>query len=40
MKIGNVMSRDVQLIAPDRTLRDAAALMKRIDSGVLPPQTR
>ena len=36
MKIGNVMSRDVQLIKPDDTLRRAAALMKKIDAGLLP----
>jgi CBS domain-containing protein len=36
MKIEKVMSRDVQLINPDGTLRDAAALMKKIDTGVLP----
>jgi CBS domain-containing protein len=39
MKAGNirdVMSRDVQLANPDQTLREAAALMKKIDSGVLP----
>ncbi len=36
MKISNVMSHDVQLINPDVTLRDAAALMKKIDAGVLP----
>jgi CBS domain-containing protein len=36
MKISSVMSRDVQVCAPDAALRDAAALMKRIDVGVLP----
>ena len=36
MKIANVMSRHVQVIAPDAALRDAAAMMKRIDAGVLP----
>lgn len=39
MKAGNVrdvMSRDVQLTNPDQTLREAAALMKKIDAGVLP----
>jgi CBS domain-containing protein len=36
MQISNVMSRDVQIIAPDQTLRDAAAAMKRLDAGVLP----
>src|SRR3954469_15399311 len=36
MKIGNVMSRDVQLVKPDDTIRSAAALMKKIDAGLLP----
>jgi CBS domain-containing protein len=36
MKISSVMSRDVQVCAPDASLRDAAALMKQIDTGVLP----
>ena len=36
MKISNVMSRDVQLIKPDDTIRSAAALMKKIDAGLLP----
>jgi CBS domain-containing protein len=36
MKISNVMSRDVQLVNPDGTLREAALLMKNIDAGVLP----
>jgi CBS domain-containing protein len=36
MKIGNVMSRDVQVVNADATLRDAAEFMKRIDTGVLP----
>jgi CBS domain-containing protein len=36
MQISNVMSRDVQIIDPDQTLRDAAAIMKRLDAGVLP----
>src|SRR5437763_14291112 len=36
MKIGNVMSRDVQLIKPDAPIRSAAALMKKIDAGLLP----
>src|SRR5262245_13393285 len=35
MKIGNVMSRDVQLIKPDDTIRSAEALMKKIDAGLL-----
>ena len=36
MKIGQIMHRDVEVIAPDKTLRDAAAAMKRLDAGVLP----
>ena len=36
MQISNVMSRDVQIIAPDQTLHDAAATMKRLDAGALP----
>ena len=36
MKISNVMSRDVQLVDPDGTLREAALLMKKIDAGLLP----
>lgn len=36
MQVGNVMSRDVHIMAPDQTLRDAAATMKRLDAGVLP----
>jgi CBS domain-containing protein len=36
MKIGSVMSRDVQLVKPDDTIRTAAALMKKIDAGLLP----
>lgn len=34
--IGTVMSRDVQLVGPDDTIRDAAELMGKIDAGVLP----
>src|SRR6266436_7334504 len=36
MKISSVMSREVQLIKPDDTIRSAAALMKKIDAGALP----
>jgi predicted transcriptional regulator len=32
-EISSVMSRDVQLIKPDDTIRSAAALMKKIDAG-------
>ena len=36
MKISGVMSRDVQLIKQDDTIHRAAALMKKIDAGLLP----
>ena len=36
MKISSVMSRDVQLIKADDTIRSAAALMRKIDAGLLP----
>src|SRR5438552_18526793 len=36
MKISNTMHRDVTIIGPDQTLRDAAAAMKKLDVGVLP----
>lgn len=36
MKISSVMSRDVQIIRPDATLRDAAELMQKLDTGALP----
>jgi CBS domain-containing protein len=36
MKIANIMKRDVQVVSPDGTLREAAQLMKKIDAGVLP----
>jgi CBS domain-containing protein len=36
MEIGKIMHRDVKLIRPDETLRDAAAAMKKLDVGVLP----
>src|SRR6266487_2364439 len=36
MKTSSVMSRDVQLIKPDDTISSAAALMKKIDAGLLP----
>jgi CBS domain-containing protein len=36
MKIAKIMSRDVQFIKPDTTLREAASLMKKIDAGCLP----
>ena len=36
MQISVVMSRDVKIIAPEETLRDAAAAMKQLDAGALP----
>jgi CBS domain-containing protein len=36
MKISKIMHRDVEVIAPNKTLRDAALAMKRLDAGVLP----
>lgn len=36
MKISDCMTRDVQLANPEMTLRDAAKLMAKCDSGVLP----
>src|SRR6266436_10036539 len=36
MKIANIMSRNVQIVGPDDTIRSAAALMKKIDAGLLP----
>src|SRR5690348_5103197 len=36
MKIANIMSRDVAMVTPDTPLQQAAALMGKIDAGVLP----
>ena len=36
MKIGNVMHRNVQIIGPKESLRNAAAMMKKLDAGALP----
>jgi CBS domain-containing protein len=36
MKIGNIMQRDVKIISPDETVREAAAAMKKLDVGALP----
>ncbi|WJN57353.1 CBS domain-containing protein [Pseudomonas sp. SO81] len=35
MKISEIMTRNVQTVRPDDSIRDAAALMARIDSGAL-----
>jgi len=36
MKVSKIMTRDVRLMHPDHTIREAAALMAEIDSGALP----
>jgi CBS domain-containing protein len=36
MRISEVMSRDVELANPQDTLNQAASMMKKLDSGVLP----
>ena len=36
MRIRDVMSRDVQVVTPDTTLRQAAAIMKESDTGIVP----
>ncbi len=36
MRISDVMTRDVRVIQPDRTVRDAARLMDEMNVGVLP----
>jgi CBS domain-containing protein len=36
MKVSTAMSLGVQTVTPDRTLRDAAAIMRQADIGVLP----
>ena len=36
MKIDKVMHRNVQIIGPNDNLRNAAAMMKKLDAGALP----
>jgi CBS domain-containing protein len=36
MKVSEVMTRDVQLIEPGQTIRDAAKLMAELDVGIMP----
>ncbi len=36
MKVSEIMTRDVRLLSPDQTIREAASLMAEIDSGALP----
>jgi hypothetical protein len=35
-EVGKVMHRDVEIIGPKESLRNAAAMMKKLDAGVLP----
>jgi len=36
MKVSDLMTRDVQLIEPTQTIRDAAKLMADMDAGIMP----
>ena len=36
MKVSEIMTRDVHLLSPDQTIREAASLMADIDVGSLP----
>src|SRR5438105_13978225 len=36
MKVSDIMTRDVRLLSPDQTIREAALLMADIDAGALP----
>jgi CBS domain-containing protein len=36
MKVSEAMTRDVQLIEPTQTIRDAAKLMAELDAGIMP----
>jgi len=36
MKVSKCMTRDVQLVSPTQTIRDAARMMAELDAGVLP----
>ena len=36
MRIADVMTRDVRVVQPDRTVREAARLMDELNVGVLP----
>jgi CBS domain-containing protein len=36
MKVSDIMTRDVRLLNPDQTIREAARLMTEIDAGALP----
>src|SRR4051794_23292354 len=39
MRVSDVMSRDVEFIAPDEIVREAAVLMGELDVGALPVGT-
>jgi CBS domain-containing protein len=36
MRVAEVMTRDVRLIEPTQTIRDAAQLMAELDAGIMP----
>jgi CBS domain-containing protein len=36
MKVSEVMTRDVQLIEPTQSIREAARLMAEMDAGIMP----
>ena len=36
MKVSKIMTRDVHLLNPDQTIREAASIMAEIDAGALP----
>ena len=36
MRVAEVMTRDVRLIEPNQTIRDAAKLMAELDAGIMP----
>ena len=36
MKVSEIMTRDVRLLSPDQTIREAAKLMTDIDAGAVP----
>src|SRR5687768_8650194 len=38
MKISDAMTRDVRMVRPDQTIREAARLMAELDIGALPVQ--
>jgi CBS domain-containing protein len=38
MKVNKCMTRDVQLVSPTQTIRDAARMMAELDAGSLPVQ--